>query len=95
MTGVEEDVKDFVSCLLVGDVSKRLGCGTNGSNEVKGHPWLKCLNWTEVDGGGLEPPLVPDLSHAGDGGQYPEYVEEMWWDVHELPPADRDRFVGF
>lgn len=95
MTGVEEDVKDFVSCLLVGDVSKRLGCGPHGSNEVKGHPWLKCLNWTEVDGGGLEPPLVPDLSHAGDGGQYPEYVEEMWWDVHELPPADRDRFVGF
>ena len=53
MTGVEEDVKDFVSCLLVGDVSKRLGCGPLGSNEVKGHPWLKCLNWIEVDGGGL------------------------------------------
>jgi len=95
VTGVEEDVRNFVECLLVRDVNKRLGCGTRRSREVRGHPWLKVLNWEEVDSGGLEPPFVPHLADPGDSSQYPEYSEDMWWDVHELPVDDRDRFVGF
>ena len=65
MTGVEEDVRNFVECLLVRDVNKRLGCGTRRSREVRGHPWLKVLNWEEVDSGGLEPPFVPHLADPG------------------------------
>ena len=49
----------------------------------------------QVDSGALEPPIIPDLRHPGDSDQYPEYGEDMWWDVHELAPADRDRFTGF
>jgi len=93
--GVTETTRDFVTKLLVQDVAKRLGSGPAGSCEVKNHPWLKCLNWDEVDSGCLRPPIIPDLRCPGDSDQYPEYGEDMWWDVHELPPADRDRFIGF
>ena len=92
---MEEDVKNFVSQLLVKEVGARLGGGSAGVKEVKAHPWLKCLDWDLVDRGNLEPPLVPDVRHPGDGCQYQDYREEMWWDVHELPQADRDRFIGF
>lgn len=76
-------------------MSPRLGSGPAGSSEVRNHPWLKCLNWDEVDSGSLIPPIIPDLRFPGDSDQYPEYGEDMWWDVHELPLADRDRFIGF
>ena len=36
---------------------------------MRSQPWLKCLDWAEVEAGGLRPPLVPDLQHPGDGGQ--------------------------
>ena len=93
--GVEEGTRDFVSSLLVRDSIKRLGGGGRGAEEVKSHPWLKCLDWDQVEAGRLTPPLVPALSHQGDGAQYPDYGEDMWWDVHEVPAADRDRFRGF
>ena len=83
------------SSLLTRDSSRRLGGGGRGAEEVKCHPWLKSLDWSEVVRGELVPPLVPDLHHAGDGTQYPDYGEEMWWDVHEVTAADRDRFRGF
>ena len=92
---MEEDVRHFVSSLLVRDVNTRLGCGTQRHKEVRSHPWLSSINWVEVERGALEPPFIPDVRDAGDSSQYPDYHEDMWWDVHELPLADRDRFVGF
>ena len=53
------------------------------------------MDWSLVLRGDLVPPLVPEVHHEGDGAQYPDYGEEMWWDVHEVQPADRDRFRGF
>ena len=92
--GMMETTRDFVTKLLVQDVAKvgdgeslisvsskafqRLGSGPAGSSEVKNHPWLKCLNWDEVDSGSLIPPIIPDLRFPGDSDQYPEYGEDMW-----------------
>ena len=67
----------------------------SGATPGSSHAWLKSLDWALVDRGGLQPPLVPQLQHEGDGGQYPDYGEDMWWDVHEVSLADRDRFRGF
>ena len=93
--GLDVETKDFVSSLLVRDSERRLGGGGRGAEEVRSHPWLKSLDWTQVEAGSLAPPILPDISHEGDGAQYPDYGEDMWWDVHEVPPADRDRFRGF
>ena len=88
--GLEEETVDFVSLLLVRDSQKRLGGGGRGAEQVKSHPWLKVLDWEGVEAGRLRPPVVPAISHPGDGAQYPDYGEDMWWDVHEIPPADRE-----
>ena len=92
---IEQVVRDFVSRLLVRDVSKRMGGGGRGVEEVKSHSWLKYLDWSDVLAGKLQPPIVPDLSHEGDDGNYQDYPEEMWWDVGEIGQGERDSFMGF
>ena len=91
----EAEVRDFVSRLLVKDVSKRMGCGERGFEDIKSHTWLKHLDWSDVETAKLQPPIVPDMSHGGDGGNYQVYPEEMWWDVGEVGQGEEDSFEGF
>ena len=90
---IDSEVKDFVSQLLVRDMSARLGKGE--VEEVKRHSWLVQLSWSDVVAGKLQPPLVPQLSHAGDHDHYQEYPEECWWEVEEVKQGEREVFKGF
>ena len=90
---MEHKVNDFVSKLLVTDPQKRLGI--RGVEEVKTHSWLSHLSWSDVVLGALEPPIVPELSHAGDGGNYQDYPEESWWEVGEVDQEEREVFMDF
>jgi len=38
----------FIAQLLVRDPSKRLGCGVTGAREIKAHPFLKGINWSDL-----------------------------------------------
>ena len=91
---IETEVKDFVSRLLTRE-RERLGSEGRGVVEVMGHRWLKHLDWEKVREGKLQPPIIPQLLHPGDSGNYQEYVEELWWEVEELTMEERDVFTGF
>lgn len=43
-----EDAKDFVSKLLTRSEEDRLGCGENGFEHIKNHPWFGGLDWDKV-----------------------------------------------
>lgn len=43
-----DDAKDFVSKLLTKSEEDRLGCGDNGFNHIKNHPWFGGLDWEKV-----------------------------------------------
>lgn len=43
-----EDAKDFVSKLLTKSEEDRLGCGENGFEHIKNHPWFGGLDWDKV-----------------------------------------------
>ena len=45
--------------------------------------------------GKLQPPIIPQLLHQGDSGNYQEYMEELWWEVEELTMEEREVFRGF
>jgi protein kinase X len=65
---IETEVIDFICQLLVEDPNKRLG--RRGVDEVKNHSWLKHVSCLDVVGRKLKPPIVPELSHAGYGGNF-------------------------
>jgi len=52
-------VQDFCSSLLEKDPSKRLGCDSEGANEVKKHQCFS-YNWKRIEAAIEQPPFTPD-----------------------------------
>ncbi|CAM6004070.1 unnamed protein product, partial [Sphagnum balticum] len=50
-------VVDLIDKLLVVDESKRLGCGSQGVDEIKDHPWFNGVDWDALLDCRVEPPL--------------------------------------
>ncbi|XP_024516614.1 serine/threonine-protein kinase AtPK2/AtPK19 isoform X1 [Selaginella moellendorffii] len=56
---LSSEVHSLLKGLLHKDPSKRLGSGGNGSYDIKRHKWFKCINWTKLDAGLIQPKFVP------------------------------------
>ncbi|XP_067879173.1 G protein-coupled receptor kinase 5-like isoform X2 [Heterodontus francisci] len=55
-----EDAQHVCRMLLTKDPKQRLGCKAEGANEVKEHPFFKCINFKRLEAGMLEPSFIPD-----------------------------------
>ncbi|KAJ1645784.1 hypothetical protein LPJ64_002677 [Coemansia asiatica] len=69
------------------DPSQRLGCGPNGLDNVKSHPFFASINWPLLEAKQLDPPFAPssdesnfDISHD---------LEEMLLEPAPLDPKRR------
>ncbi|KAJ2171118.1 hypothetical protein GGH16_003029, partial [Coemansia sp. RSA 560] len=73
------------------DPAERLGCGPNGFETLKSHPFFASINWAELEARQTPPPFVPnndlsnfDISHD---------LEEMLLDPEPLVDTSRRRAV--
>eukprot|EP01119_Soliformovum_irregulare_P023851 TRINITY_DN841_c1_g1_i3.p1 TRINITY_DN841_c1_g1~~TRINITY_DN841_c1_g1_i3.p1 ORF type:complete len:331 (-),score=86.97 TRINITY_DN841_c1_g1_i3:392-1384(-) len=62
----DASAKDLVKKLLTADRTRRLGNLKNGAEDIKTHKFFKPLDWDDVYHCRLSPPIVPEISHAGD-----------------------------
>eukprot|EP00123_Amoebidium_parasiticum_P014526 comp22538_c0_seq1/m.34237 comp22538_c0_seq1/g.34237 ORF comp22538_c0_seq1/g.34237 comp22538_c0_seq1/m.34237 type:complete len:356 (-) comp22538_c0_seq1:350-1417(-) len=72
--------KDLVRRLLTGDRTKRFGNLKGGADDVKKHKWFKGIDWDVALARGLPPPIIPEVTHAGDTRnfeKYPEMIDEL------------------
>lgn len=63
---VSINARRLIAGLLEQDLSKRLGCMVNGSQDVKQHTWFKGVDWSMVQQKKIQPPWVPELSSDTD-----------------------------
>lgn len=54
--------KDLISKLLHHSPNERIGCGDNGVDEVKNHPFLKGVSWEKLEKKLVVPPFQPNLA---------------------------------
>ena len=60
------EVKNLLIALLNRNPKKRLGAGKSDADEIKKHPWFKCINWQDAYNRKLKPPKphIKDLKHS-------------------------------
>jgi len=92
---VEPVVKDLIKKLLVQDRTKRMGATKGGAEDVKRHRWFKNIDWEDVAGRKLKPPIVPSVGHDGDARNYDDYPEVDWRKVPPVTDRDLRNFEDF
>lgn len=84
---ISSECTDFISKCLELDVSKRLGCGANGVDDLKSHPWFASFKWREVEALGVSPPFTPNMK-AGNFSAIHE-AEDILLEDKPLKPNKR------
>jgi len=60
------DAKDICQKLLNKNPDERLGCGKNGSNEIREHPFFKSIDWDMLYQRKVVPSYVPEVGSSRD-----------------------------
>jgi serine/threonine protein kinase len=90
ITELSSDAADFISKLLVKDPRKRLGAGTGDAEELKRHPFLKGINWSDLAQKKISPPFVPPKTNELDVSNFKDEFTQS--SSADLPPNCDDIF---
>jgi len=87
--------KDLIRLLLTLDRTKRLGCLRRGTQDILDHKWFSTrgFTWDDVYKRKLRPPIVPNVTHAGDSGNFEPYDEDE--DASHSEPAKPSEIALF
>ncbi|KAL2317561.1 hypothetical protein Fmac_031437 [Flemingia macrophylla] len=94
---LSNEAHSLLKGLLQKDVSKRLGSGSRGSEEIKSHKWFKSVNWKKLEAREIRPSFVPDVA----GKLCVSNFEEQWTSMPLLdspaasPRKDDNTFKKF
>eukprot|EP01135_Chromosphaera_perkinsii_P002785 Nk52_evm153s226 gene=Nk52_evmTU153s226 len=64
---------DFIKSLTTFNPRKRLGCGANGMEDVKRHPWISHIDWRRVPLCSVTPPYLPSYRNDHDTSNFISY----------------------
>ncbi|KAL8038918.1 hypothetical protein ABFX02_10G002400 [Erythranthe guttata] len=83
--------------LLQKEPSKRLGSGTNGSDEVKSHKWFKSINWKKLEARAVLPSFRPEIDGDHCIANFDKHFTEMPLSDSPVssPKITENLFLGF
>ena len=67
------EAKMIITDLLIVEPNKRLGYGSNGTENIKKHPFFKNINWEELYNKKVEPEFVPKIFNELDLGNFDKF----------------------
>ena len=68
---LSKEAIDLLERLFIKDPDKRLGCGPNGSQDIKSHPFFAKISWEDILDKKIMPPFMPELRRYFD----PKYFD--------------------
>ncbi|PNF30492.1 hypothetical protein B7P43_G10867 [Cryptotermes secundus] len=91
------DAADFISQLLVKDPQKRLGGGKDDAEELKRHPFLKGMNWSDMAQKKILAPFLPTKTNELDDTNFPEeFIQKIPAHLPATLPSNCDElFRGY
>ena len=88
---ITENAKDLIQKLLVVNPNDRLGSGTDGSENIKKHPFFEEVDWDSAFEKQLDPPFVPKLKDETDLKYFDTMFTEEKVDGPKRKNTNRDR----
>lgn len=78
---------------LIKDPVDRLGCGPNGEDDIKGHPFFKPIDWVKLEKLEVVPPFVPngDKKNKRD---VKNFDADFTSEAPGITPTAKDRIAG-
>jgi len=90
---VSSEAKSLIRGLLNPEPDKRLGCGADGIDEIKKHPFFKDIDWTAVHDRKLQPPFQPDLDRANCLADHE--LQDQFFAEKKEPPLTAEQQKAF
>lgn len=74
-TNMTTETASLIQSLLTKDPTRRLGSGTNGSNEVMAHAFFRGVNWDDIYQKRVQAPFIPTVTCYTDVSNFdPEFT---------------------
>jgi protein kinase A len=67
---ITDELKDFISCLIQPDLTKRLGNLRNGIDDVKTHIWFRDTDWMAIYNKQIIAPMIPKIKSDDDTSNF-------------------------
>ena len=91
----DEASKSLISKLLVQDFSKRLGCLTGKSEDVKRHKFFKTIDWSAMLARQVPSPYTPPVRSVDDSSMFDKYPESDGASIPSVSVKDQAAFDNF
>lgn len=81
----DPDARDLITKLLNVDKDKRLGANpTNGTHDVRAHPFFASVNWNWIDKRLVKPPIQPEIGAPEQLSFWENAQQELVTDEEEM-----------
>ncbi|RWS28720.1 protein kinase C-like protein [Leptotrombidium deliense] len=67
---LSKEAKEACKGFLNKNPAKRLGCGTHGESDVKGHSFFRRIDWVKVENREVQPPFIPKVKNPKAGENF-------------------------
>ncbi|CAG8511367.1 1372_t:CDS:2 [Acaulospora morrowiae] len=97
--GMLQEAMSLLHGLLQRDYRNRLGCGPNGSMEIKTHPYFDYVDWDDVYHKRICSPYIPTIDHETDLQNFDDTFVRMSPKLsmpkQEISPSMQQHFAGY
>lgn len=86
--------RKLIAGFLEQDISKRLGCQSGGTDDIKGNEWFQGVDWNLVKFKRIQPPWIPELTSTDDMQYFDNYPDSDG-ENETLDNAEQQLFTDF
>jgi len=96
---ISEEAQDLISGMLSNTLTQRLGCLAHAERDIKGHPFMRDINFGKLGKRMLKAPWVPQLTNPLDASCFESWDhlddKEKKGSYKQLDKKEQDIFVQF